>query len=116
MNRTSDVIWILVNCNSVEEATRIGDAALAAREATCFDVFPRVLSRYFWPPRSGKVEEARGALLVVETFEDRMERVRALVRRHHADTLPFTGSLRVGHVADEYRSWMSGEIGTEDLG
>ncbi len=53
-----EVVWLMVNCNSQEEARRIGDAALAVRQASCFDVFPRALTRYFWPPKSGKIAEA----------------------------------------------------------
>lgn len=104
------IIWILVTCNDVEEATRIGDAVLAERRATCFDVFPRTLARYFWPPKSGKVEEAAGALLVFETFDSSFDAVAALVRTHHADQLPFIGALRIDHVAPAYSDWMDNEL------
>ena len=106
----TEVIWVLVNCGSVEEATKIGDAVLAARQASCFDIFPRTLARYFWPPRSGKTEEARGALLVLETFDDRFDAVAGTVRQHHGEALPFTGALRIERVSDAYRQWMSGEL------
>ncbi|KKS78584.1 MAG: hypothetical protein UV52_C0034G0001, partial [Parcubacteria group bacterium GW2011_GWD1_42_9] len=58
------VIWVLVNCNSLAEAKNIGGACLQARLASCFDIFKRELTQYFWPPRSGKTESARGALLI----------------------------------------------------
>lgn len=107
-----EVVWLLVNCNSSAEARKIGDAALAARQASCFDVFPRELTRFFWPAKSGKIEEARGALLVLETFADRVPALKAIVRQHHSDQLPFMGALRIEEVDDAYRAWMGGELTT----
>lgn len=106
----TEVIWVLVNCGGDAEATKIGNAVLAARQASCFDIFPRTLARYFWPPRSGKIEEARGALLVLETFDQRFDAVASIVRESHGDTLPFIGAIRIEHVSDAYREWMSSEL------
>lgn len=104
------VLWVLVNCASAAEAQRIGDAALAARQAACFDVFPRALTRYFWPPKSGRVEEAGGALLVLETLPECRDALRAVVRERHSDQLPFIGTLRIEDVDDAYRDWVAGEL------
>lgn len=104
------VLWVLVNCTSLAEATKLGNAALAARHAACFDVVPRQLTRYFWPPKSGKVEEATGALLILETFDEHFDALANLVRARHADRLPFIGAVRIEHVADAYRAWMAGEL------
>lgn len=111
----TDVVWLLVNCNSADEARRIGDAALAARQASCFDVFPRQLTRYFWPPKSGKIEEAAGALLVLETFADRVPVLKNLVRQHHRDQLPFMGAVEITQVDDAYRKWMAGELTGQEI-
>lgn len=107
---TADVFWVLVNCNSANEAVRIGDAVLAARHAACFDVFPRTLTRYFWPPRSGERAEGAGALLVLETIETHIEAVKAVVRRHHSDQLPFIGALRMERVDQAFRQWVADEL------
>lgn len=105
-----EVVWVLVTCNSADEASRIGEAALAARQASCMDVFLRERTKYFWPPKSGVLEEGSGALLVLETFDDRFEALAELVRKAHSDELPFIGSLRVDHVAGAYRDWMDSEL------
>ncbi len=111
-----EVLWVLVNCPSVLEATRIGDAALAERRASCFDVFPRTLARYFWPPRAGRTEDARGALLVLETLPSHAEPLRALIRREHRDLLPFQGTLRLEDVDAAYVEWMRGELAADRAG
>lgn len=104
------IVWVLVNCNSLEEAEAIGDVVLKERQAACFDVFPRALTRYFWPPKKGKVEEAHGALLVLETLAHRMEQVQELVRARHSDELPFIGALRIEAVDPRFVSWMAREL------
>lgn len=104
------MLWILVSCNSTEEAEDIGNAVLSARAAACFSVFPRSRSRFFWPPKSGKKAAVRGALLVLETVRSLFGAVDAIVRRHHSDTLPFIGAMTIEHVSEAYRSWMQGEL------
>lgn len=103
-------IWVLVNCNSQQEAQKIGDLILSRRLASCFDIFPRALTKYFWPAKSGKIEQAKGALLVIETFEKNYKDVQALVKKNHSDKLPFIGFISIEGVSDNYRNWMHGEI------
>lgn len=108
--RADDVLWILVSCRSAKEAEAIGNAVLARRAATCFSVFPRTLSRFFWPPRRGRTEEARGALLALETVRRLFDDAADIAREHHRDALPFIGALRLENISGAYRSWMAGEL------
>lgn len=103
-------IWVLVNCNSLEEAKNIGDAVLKARLISCYDVFRREVARYFWPPRSGKIEEAKGALLIMETFEDKYQMVKDLATMLHSDKLPFIGFVKIEGVDEKYIDWMRKEL------
>ncbi len=106
----SNITWIVVSCPSVEEATTIGQAVLEARLASCFDIVPRLLARSFWPPRRGTTEDASGALLIIETFEEAFRAVERLVYSLHSDTLPFVGALKMERVRPDYAAWMRGEI------
>lgn len=106
----SAVFWVVVGCNSAEEATSIGDAALAARHAACFDVLPRERTRYFWLPRRGTIEEGKGALLILETLEDHVEPLKAVIRSRHSDALPFIGAIRLEHVDPAIQDWMTKEL------
>ena len=62
------IIWVLVNCNSVKKADYIGKALLKKRLASCYDIFLRLKAAYFWPPKSGRIETSKGAVLAVETL------------------------------------------------
>lgn len=103
-------IWILVNCVSSEEAKNIGDAILKQRLGSCFDIFPRELSSYFWPPKSEQIETAKGALLIIETFEERYPEVSKKTEELHSDKLPFVGYIKIEGTSKGYRNWMKEEL------
>ena len=108
--KSASAFLVLVSCNSTEEATAIGDAALAARHAACFDVLPRTRTRYFWPPNRGTVEEGTGALLLLETLEDHVNPIKAVIQARHSDELPFIGALRLEHVDQSIQDWLTNEL------
>ena len=103
-------IWVLVNCNNAEEATGIGDKVLEKRLGSCYDIFSRELTKYFWPPKSKKIESAKGALLIIETFEKKYEQLRPFVEKLHSDELPFIGFVRIEGTGDAYKEWIKGEL------
>ena len=104
------LLWILVNCNTLKEADTIGKTALRHRLTSCFDIFPRQATNYFWPPKSGKIETSKGCLLVMETMQTHFKKLDKLARKMHSDKLPFIGSIEVGNVRSEYIRWVKGEL------
>jgi len=104
------IIWVLVNCHSIKEAEKIGKTTLKARTAACFDVFPRASSFYFWPPKKGKLERAKGATLAIQTLPGYRSRVEKLAKTFHSDTLPFIGTLSIEGVHPRFVAWMRGEL------
>lgn len=104
------IIWVLVNCNSVEEADRIGKEALNQRLSSCFDIFPRLKTEYFWPPKKGKTETAAGALLVLETLPKYFKKLEKLIKNLHSDELPFIGSIEINNVHPNFVNWIKGEL------
>ncbi|OGY88995.1 MAG: hypothetical protein A3B30_02800 [Candidatus Komeilibacteria bacterium RIFCSPLOWO2_01_FULL_52_15] len=104
------IIWILVNCNSITEAKKIGTALLKKRLVSCFDIFERAGAWYFWPPKSGKIETSRGALLILETLPAKVKKIGSEVRRLHSDALPFIGTIEIGTINSRYLRWMKGEM------
>lgn len=103
-------IWILVNCNSKKEAEKIGREILGKRLVSCFDIVPRLLAGYFWPPKSGKIETAKGATLIFDTFKNKYAMVAKEVNKIHSDKIPFIGYFEIKGVSKEYINWMKGEI------
>lgn len=104
------VIWVLVNCNSAKEAERIGKAILKKRLISCFDIIPRIAAFYYWPPKSGKIEKLKGAILVLETFQEKYRLVEKGTKNLHSDKLPFIGFIDIKGVSRDYINWMKAEI------
>lgn len=103
------VTWVVVNCVSLRQADQLGTALLKQRLASCLDIFPRAKTAYFWPPKSGKIESAKGAMLVLDTLPTKVSAVRKLVKKMHSDTLPFIGSFAI-NVEPAYYKWVVSEL------
>jgi uncharacterized protein involved in tolerance to divalent cations len=100
----------LVNCNSINEARKIGNKILDQRFAACFDVFERNLTSYFWPPKSGKKEIGKGALLIFETTLSKYKKIKSEVGKIHSDKLPLIGYTEIKGTDIKYQKWLKGEI------
>jgi len=105
-----ELIWILVNCATTEEAQHIGGIVLHERLCACYDIFNRTKTAYFWPPLSGAVESGTGALLVLETDAQKFALVSGRVKELHSDQLPFIGSIAINNISPEYLEWVRGEL------
>jgi uncharacterized protein involved in tolerance to divalent cations len=103
------ITWLLINCNSTKEADRIGLTLLKKRLVTCYDIIQRSKAAYFWPPKTGKIETAKGAMVIAVTLPKVSAHVRKAVARMHSDTLPSINGLVVD-VSREYAQWVRGEI------
>jgi len=106
----NQLVWVLVNCNSIQEAKRIGRGILKKRLSSCFDVIPRKLASFYWPPKSGKIESIRGATLILETFKEKYNLIKREVKKLHSDKLPFIGFVEIKGIDKEYVNWIRGEL------
>lgn len=104
------IIWVLVNCSTTREADKIGKESLRQRLTSCFDIFPRLVTRYFWPPKSGRIETTKGCLLVMETIPKHFKKLDKLTRKIHSDRLPFIGTIEISHIHKDYINWLRGEL------
>lgn len=105
------ITWVLVNCNSTREAKKIGSKVLKRRLVACFEIIPRLYAAYFWPPKSGKVEKAKGVILILETIIENYSKIKRTIKTLNSDKLPFVGSIQV-NVSTEYFKWAKNEIKT----
>ncbi len=103
------ILWVLINCNTVKEADKIGTALLKRRLSACYDIVPRLKTAYFWPPKSGKIASAKGAILIAETLPGYFQKIYKVAKGLHSDKMPFVGSLVI-EVRNEYYQWVRGEV------
>lgn len=103
------ITWVLVNCNSNKEAEKIGQKVLKERLVSCFDIFPRFKTAYFWPPKSREIKTAKGAILILETLKQKFGIIEKTTRKLHSDKLPFIGVIEI-EVSPDYFDWIKTEI------
>jgi len=110
MKRKYKSIWILINCNTKDEALKIGNYLLDKRLTSCFDIINREISRYLWPPKSNLIEETKGCLLIIETLKNLYDKIADEVEKLHSDKEPFIGFIKIEGLKKSYIDWMKGEI------
>ncbi len=105
-----EIIWVVVNTNSVKEAERIGKAVLRKRLCACFGIFPRIKSVYYWPPKSNRLETSKGPLLTLETLPKYYQSIVKLVKSLHSDKVPFIGQWEIGNAEKNFYNWLVKEL------
>jgi len=104
------IIWVIVSCNNIKEAKKIGQSILKRRFCGCLEIFPRLGAWFFWPPKKNKIESAKGCLLALATLPGYFSRVEKEVKKLHSDKVPFVASLELNQVSAKYAKWLKDEL------
>lgn len=104
------MILIYITCESVEQAKEIGRHLMNKRLCACVNIFPNMEPMFFWPPKSGKIDESKEVVLVVKTIEDKYKAVEKEVHKLHSYETPCVFAIPVKHVAQKYYKWLKGEL------
>ncbi|MGH9642248.1 MAG: divalent-cation tolerance protein CutA, partial [Terriglobales bacterium] len=73
-------MYVFVTAGEIEEARKIGRAAVEQRLAACANVISGIDSIYWW---QGKVQETEEAVLIMKTTADRVEELIRLAKDMH---------------------------------
>jgi len=110
MNTMSDVILVYIPCESETQAQRISRHLMKKRLVACTNIFPHMHSRFFWPAKSGKVEEAHETVLLAKTIQSKWELVEQEVLKIHSYDTPCILAIPTTHVTQKYYDWLIGEL------
>jgi periplasmic divalent cation tolerance protein len=106
----TDMILVYITCDNPERAKAIGTHLLKKRLAACINIIPGMNSKYFWPPKTDKFEEANETILIVKTLEGKFSDVEREVKAIHPSDTPCIISIPVSNVSKKYYEWIKGEI------
>lgn len=98
--------WCYVTCASVEEALRIGRAAVEERLAACANVLPGLASIYRW---QGRIESGQEAALILKTRAELVDPLTARVRALHSYSVPCVVALPIVAGNPTYLAWLVAE-------
>jgi periplasmic divalent cation tolerance protein len=106
----TDMLMVYITCESVEQAKKIGKHLLKKRVCACVNIFPEMHPMFFWPPKSGIIDESKEVVLIVKTIESRFKSLEKEVKAIHPDDIPCIIALPVSHVSKNYYDWLVGEF------
>ena len=100
------VMFVYATAADGAEARRIGRAAVEERLAACANVIESMDSIYWW---DGKLQEAREAVLILKTSEERLEALVERVKALHSYDCPCIEALAVSGGYPPFLDWVTRE-------
>lgn len=104
------MIIVCTYCPDLKEAEKIGKYLLEKRLCACVSIIPGVKSFYFWPPKKGKIESSKEAVLLIKTVEDNYQKIEKEITKIHSYKVPLIFSLKPDKFSKKYFSWLKEEI------
>lgn len=106
----SDLLLVYITCDTVAEAKQIGKHLLSKRVCACINIFPHMNPMFFWPPKSGKIDESQEVVLIAKTIESKYKALESEVIKIHSYDTPCIIAIPVKHVTQKYYAWLKGEL------
>lgn len=106
----TDLLLCYITCGNVDQAKQIGRHLLEKRLASCVNVYPNMMPIFFWPPKSGKIEEGNEVTLIAKTIESKYQALEDEVHTIHTYEVPCVIAIPVAHVSKKYYDWLVGEL------
>lgn len=104
------MMLVYITCDSQQRAKAIGTHLLKKRLCACINIIPGMNSVYFWPPKTGELEETNETILIVKTLEEKFSDIECEVKAIHPSDTPCVLAIPVSHVSKKYYDWIKGEI------
>ena len=106
----TDMILVYITCDSVEQAKNIAKILMNKKLCACANIFPDMQPLFFWPPKSGKIDESKEVVLIAKTIESKYQALEDEVHKIHTYEVPCVFAIPVKQVAKKYYDWLVGEV------
>lgn len=103
------MVLVYITCANQDEARRIGQELVRQHLAACTNVFPAVESFFYWEER---LEQAKEAVVVAKTTEEKASMVVEAVCKWHSYTVPAVIVLPVEGGNPAFIKWVLSEVGS----
>lgn len=100
------MVFIYTTCATEEEAKYLGKLIIDNKLGACVDFWP-VSSMYNW---ENKFVEKFQIMMMISTFESKIETINDLISKHHSYSIPLIGGVDVRRINRAYREWMMNEV------
>lgn len=96
------MVFIYTTCKDLDEAETLGELIVKKRIAACVD-FWSISSRFYW---EGRLERVSHAMLLITTFESKIEEVNQIISEHHSYSTPMIAGVDVRRINHPFKEWM----------
>ena len=90
----------------MEEAEKLGELIIHSKTGACVDFWP-IKSAYNW---HGSYQCISQAMLLVTTFEAKLDPVTQLINDNHTYSVPLIAGVDTRRMNHSYKEWMMKEI------
>jgi periplasmic divalent cation tolerance protein len=105
----NDYIQVMTTTAAREDAEKIAQALLDARQAACVQILGPISSSYRW---QGKVETSQEWLCLAKSRRGMYELIEATIRRLHPYEMPEILAIPIVAGSAGYLAWLDGELGS----
>jgi periplasmic divalent cation tolerance protein len=106
----TDMLLVYITCDSVDQAKTIARDLMNKKLCACVNIFPDMQPMFFWPPKSGIIDESKEVVLIAKTIESKYEALEVEVIKVHSYDTPCIFAIPVKHVTKKYYDWLVGEM------
>ena len=100
------MVFIHTTCATFEEAETLGRLIIDKKMGACVHHWP-IKSMYNWKGEYKKVDEV---MMVITTFESKLEEVNDLISKHHSYSTPLIAGVDIRRINRAYKEWMMEEV------
>jgi len=106
----TDMLLVYITCDSTDQAKSIAKHLMDKKLCACVNIFPDMQPMFFWPPKSGIIDESKEVVLIAKTIESKYQSLESEVASIHTYDVPCIFAIPVVHVAKSYYDWLVGEM------
>lgn len=96
--------FIYVTAKNVEEAEKLGRAAVEKKLAACANIFPQMRSIYWW---QGKIDTSDEAVLILKTKTTHYKKVEKFIVDNHSYETACVLRLPLDGGSKPYLKWLT---------
>ncbi len=104
------MLLVYITCDSVDQAKSIGKHLMGKKLCACVNIFPEMQPMFFWPPKSGKIDESKEVVIIAKTIESKYQELESEVANIHSYDVPCIFAVQVQHFPKSYYNWLIGEM------
>lgn len=96
------MLVVYITCDSVKQAKDIGRQLMKKKLCACVNIFSEMEPMFFWPPKSGIIDESKEVVLLAKTIESKYKLLEDEVSKIHTYDVPCIFAIPVHYVAKPY--------------